>query len=94
MLTLQTSTGQRDCSGTTRRDFLRVGTLGIGGLTLSSFLEEKAHASSSSIDYVRNKSVVLLYLSGGASHIETFNPNMGAPSPYRSLTGEVSTTLP
>ncbi len=94
MLTLQTSTGQRDCSGASRRDFLRVGTLGIGGLTLSSLLEEKAHASSSSMDYVRNKSVVLLYLSGGASHIETFNPNMGAPSPYRSLTGEVSTTLP
>lgn len=94
MLTLHTSAGQPDCSGTSRRDFLRAGTLGLGGMTLSSLLADKAHALDSGLNYVRDKSVVLLYLSGGASHIETFNPNMGAPSPYRSLTGEVPTSLP
>ena len=54
----------------------------------------RAAAAESGIKYLRNRSVVLLYLSGGASHIETFNPNMGAPAPYCSLTGEVKTTVP
>src|SRR5205823_13208819 len=43
---------------------------------------------------VRDKAVVLVFLAGGASHIETFNPNMGGPEPARSVTGEVRTTLP
>jgi hypothetical protein len=43
---------------------------------------------------IRDRAVVLLFLSGGASHIETFNPNMDAPSPYRSLTGGIQTSLP
>ena len=36
-----------------------------------------------------HKAVVLLFLGGGPSHIETFNPSMDAPSPFRRLTGEV-----
>ncbi len=94
MLTIQTTKGQEDCTGIPRRDFLRVGALGLGGLNLPGLLASKADASASGVDYVRDKAVVLLYLSGGASHIETFNPNMEAPSPYRSMTGEVSTSLP
>jgi hypothetical protein len=94
MLSIQTSPGSRDCSGTNRRDFLRVGSLGLAGLQLPGLLANKAHALESGKDYVKDKAVVLLYLSGGASHIETFNPNMGAPSPYNSMTGEVKTTLP
>jgi uncharacterized protein (DUF1501 family) len=94
MLTLQTGRGARECDGVTRRDFLRVGTLGLGALSLPQLLAVKAHASAAGDDYVRDKAVVLLYLSGGASHIETFSPNMEAPAPYYSLTGEVKTTLP
>src|SRR4029453_10514712 len=37
---------------------------------------------------------VLLFLSGGASHIETFDPKMAAPDGVRSITGEVQSTLP
>ncbi len=94
MLTVTTPSGSRDCSGVSRRDFVRVGALGMSGLTLPGLLAAKARAGSSDTDYVRDKAVVLLYLSGGASHIETFNPNMDAPAPYHSLTGEVKTTLP
>ncbi|MEM7235677.1 MAG: DUF1501 domain-containing protein [Planctomycetota bacterium] len=43
---------------------------------------------------MRDRSVVFVYLSGGASQIETFNPNMDEPAPYRSLTGEVPTSVP
>jgi uncharacterized protein (DUF1501 family) len=93
MLTVLSGNGRPDCEGVSRRDFLRIGTLGIGGLSMSGLLAAKAHAGASDADFVRDKAVVVLYLSGGASHIETFNPNMDAPAPYHSLTGEVKTTL-
>ena len=44
--------------------------------------------------YVKDEAVVLVFLGGGASHIETFNPNMDGPEQSRSITGEVKTTLP
>jgi uncharacterized protein (DUF1501 family) len=75
-----------------RRDFLRAGALGLGGLTLPWLLERRALAQEQ--DAVRDRAVVLLFLSGGASHIETFNPNMDAPAPYHSVTGQVQTSLP
>jgi hypothetical protein len=43
---------------------------------------------------VKDKSVVLLFLQGGPSHIEFFDPKMTAPSEMRSITGEVQTNLP
>jgi hypothetical protein len=94
MLTLQTTNGARDCGGLTRRDFVRAGMLGLGGLTLPWLLRNKALAAENGADYVRDKAVVMIFLSGGASHIETFNPNMDGPEPSRSVTGEVRTTLP
>src|SRR5262249_55622202 len=94
MFTLQTTTGRRDCQGTTRRDFVKAGVLGLGGVTLPWLLERKARAAGAGSDYVKNKSVILVFLGGGASHIETFNPNMDAPAPYSSITGAVRTTIP
>jgi hypothetical protein len=95
MLTLHAQSSSRDCSGWSRRDFLRVGALGIGSLALPDLLRAKAAAGSAGNGgFIRDKSIVLLFLGGGASHIETFNPNMMAPSPYCSVTGEVSTAIP
>lgn len=94
MLKIYSSAGDCDCSGVSRRDWLRAGVLGAGAMSLPGMLMHRAAAATTGVDYLRDKSVVLLYLSGGASHIETFNPNMGAPAPYCSLTGEVKTTVP
>ena len=95
MLRINTTTGMSgDCEGFSRRDFLRVGGLGLGGLALPDLFAARALAADSKVDFVRDKAVVLLYMSGGASHIETFNPNMDAPSPYNSVMGEVKTSLP
>lgn len=93
MLTVDFSGGGRDCSGLQRRNFLRAGTLALGGLTLPGLLATQA-AAGQKASYVRDRSVVLLYLSGGASQIETFDPKMTAPKEYRSVTGEVKTTTP
>ena len=92
MLTINCSNGAKDCEGTRRRDFLRVGSLAMCGLSLPTLLAAKANAADA--DYLQDKSVVLLYLSGGASHIETFDPKMTAPDGIRSVTGEVKTNLP
>jgi uncharacterized protein (DUF1501 family) len=92
MLTVFTGRGSCDCEGVTRRDFLRIGALSLGSLTLSQLLAARAEASGES--YIRDKAIVLLYLSGGASHIETFDPKMTAPEGVRSLTGEVATSIP
>jgi hypothetical protein len=43
---------------------------------------------------VKQKSVVLIFCSGGLSHIETFDPKLSAPAEYRSMTGELATSLP
>jgi len=92
MLTIASQTTTRDCQGNTRRDFLKAGFLGLGGLTLPWLLEQKAHASEGA-SFVRDKAILLIFCGGGASHIETFNPNMGAPEPFCSVTGEVRTPI-
>jgi hypothetical protein len=72
-----------------RRDFLRVGSLALGGLALPSLLPGRGWASSESA--VAGKSVIFLFLHGGPSQIETFDPKMSAPAEVRSATGEVAT---
>lgn len=91
MLTLQTSAGGQDCEGISRRDCLQIGTLGLGGLALPGLLQAQA---GNLPGFVRDKSIVLLFLGGGPSQVETFNPNMAQPEPYRSVTGEVKTNVP
>ena len=92
MFTIETARSNRCCDGLTRRSFLRVGSLGLAGLSLADLLASRAHAGKA--DFVRDKSVVFLYLAGGPSQIETFDPKMDAPSEVRSMTGECQTRLP
>ncbi len=91
MLTLLSQHGDFACDRVSRRDFLRIGSLGLGGLTLPGWLAAQAEAGT---NIARDKSVILLFLSGGASHIETFDPKMTAPVENRSMTGELATTIP
>ncbi|MFM8271929.1 MAG: DUF1501 domain-containing protein [Gemmata sp.] len=92
MLTLHTSSQFRDCAGLSRRSFLRAGAL--GGFALPWLLETRAAAGALDLAYVKDRAVVMVFLGGGASHIETFNPNMDGPEQSRSVTGEVKTALP
>jgi hypothetical protein len=93
MLTVSTRRRHSDCDRHTRRDFLRVGSLGVGGLGLSSLLAARARAREAGRS-VPETSVVWLWLGGGPTHIETFDPKMSAPSEYRSVTGECTTKVP
>lgn len=92
MLTISDWRRNHTCQGVSRRDFLHIGGLALGGLSLPALLAARAGAAAGSI--VRDKSIVLLFLQGGPSHIEFFDPKMTAPAEIRSITGEVSTRLP
>lgn len=76
-----------------RREFLRVGGLALGGLTLPGLLSLQAQAAGSGT-LLKNKSVIFLFMHGGPSQIETFDPKMTAPSGIHSVTGEVATKIP
>lgn len=93
MLELRHGRRQGNCEGTSRRDVLRVGTLGLGaGLGLGGLLRSRAAAAASGIA-TKDTSVIWLWLGGGPTHVETFDPKMTAPAEYRSVTGEVKTNL-
>ena len=87
-----TRTG-RNCDGTSRRDFLKVGALGMSGFLLPDLLRARAAAAEAG-KTTKNTSVVWLWLGGGPTHIETFDPKMSAPAEYRSAVGAVQTRLP
>src|SRR5262249_48293215 len=93
MLDLVSNQSYRDCEGFTRRNFLRVGALGAGALTLPMLLQARAQAAAAG-QSTKDTAVVWLWLSGGPTHVETFDPKMTAPSEYRSVTGEVATSIP
>jgi hypothetical protein len=79
------------CDGTSRRDFLKIGSLGLSGFLLSDLLRARCHGSPASD---RRTSVVWLWLGGGPTHVETFDPKMSAPAEYRSTIGAVPTRIP
>ena len=76
-----------------RRDFLRVGSLGLGGLTLPHFLGTNS-ALANFTQLVKDRSVIFLFMHGGPSQTETFDPKMTAPAGVRSATGELQTAIP
>lgn len=92
MLSFFDNDASLSCDGYNRRDFLRIGSLGLAGLSLPALLA--ARASASGADFVKDKSVVFLFLRGGPTQHETFDPKMTAPEGIRAMYGETKTKLP
>jgi hypothetical protein len=86
MLTIQ------DSRRLNRRAFLQVGSLALGGLSLGDLLCARVRAAEAKRP-VTEKSVIFLFLHGGPSQIETFDPKMTAPAGVRSATGETATKI-
>lgn len=78
----------RNCEGMSRRDLLRVGALGLGGLTLPGLLASEAGAAAS-----RDVNVILIWLDGGPSHIDMFDPKPEAPVEVRGEFGAIETNV-
>jgi hypothetical protein len=92
MLKLLGSRKGISCDGATRRDFLKVGALGLTGLALPDLLRARARAAATG-QPTKNTSVVWLWLGGGPTHVETFDPKMSAPAEFRSVVGAVQTNV-
>ena len=82
-----------DCTGLSRRSFLRVGGLSALGLSLPGFLRLQAAAAEAGAQR-KNINCILLWMQGGPSHIDTFDPKPDAPVEIRGEFGTVATTLP
>ena len=78
MLTIQ-GKGHKYCDGVTRRSFLRIGGLAMGGLTLPQLLS----AESASGTGGSPKSIIMIFLSGGAPHQDMYDLKMDAPVEVR-----------
>ena len=93
MLNLWRSRQEINCDGSTRRDFLKVGALGMGSLLLPDLLKARAAATAAG-QPTKNTSVIWLWLGGGPTQVETFDPKMSAPAEYRSTVGVVQANVP
>ena len=86
------------CSGpdSTRREFLRLGLTGFAGLTLSDILRLQASAAESvpKAPASERPAVILVWLRGGASHLETFDCKPHASADFRGPYQPISTNVP
>lgn len=88
---------KRLCGGITRRDALRVGALGFGGLTLAELLQWREQAQASGdrpSGFGRAKSVILIHLYGAPSQLEWVDPKPDAPVEIRGELGVIPSSLP
>lgn len=74
-----------------RKSLMTLGGLSLGGVFLS--LADVLRARADDMKDHPNTSIVFIWMRGGASHIETFNPLDEAPSEFRSMNGSISTSL-
>ena len=80
--------GHRTCDGIRRRDFISAGGLSLWGLSLAHLLEASASAAAP-----KAENAIVLWLGGGMSQLDTFDPKPDAPPEIRGHFGTISTRL-
>jgi hypothetical protein len=86
-----TGPAKRLCDGITRREVLRVGALAFGSLTLADVLRGRAQAGRAAGDA---RSVIMVWLRGGPSHIDSYDMKPDAPVEIRGEFRSISTSVP
>ncbi len=99
MLVIPGLAGKDTCDGITRRELLRIGGSAMLGLSLADLLGlEKARAAQAPAaggpGFGKAKSVILLYLQGGPSHLDLWDPKDNVPDNVRSVFKAINTKLP
>ena len=82
----------RSCDRVTRRELLRVGSLAALGISLPGFLERRAARAGGRSG--KDVSCILIWLQGGISHIDSFDPKPEAPQEIRGEFGAIATNVP
>jgi hypothetical protein len=77
------------CYGISRRDFLRAGFLGLGSLSMADLFRLRAETAAAA-----DTAVILVFLAGGPSHLETYDMKPGAPDSIRGPFRPIATTVP
>jgi Protein of unknown function (DUF1501) len=90
MLTMAGRAHAGYCDGVTRRDFLRIGGLALGGLSLPQLLEAEARAGAGR----SHKAVIMIFLAGGPPHLDMFDMKPDAPSGIRGEYKPIPTNVP
>src|SRR5881227_3730345 len=92
MLRIQGQDRSVNCAGVSRRSFLQAGFLGLAGLTLADFLclQEQAAAAGQAR---KSTAVILLWMDGGPSQLETYDPKPDAPAEVRGPYGAIATSV-
>jgi hypothetical protein len=80
--------------GLSRRSFVKAGVLGTAGLTLAELLRTEARAAANGQSSHRVNSVIILWMRGGPSHIDMWDPKPQAPAEYRGEFGTMRTNVP
>lgn len=90
MLSITAKDRHRYCDGLDRRSFLKAGFLGAAGLALPDFLRLKAQAGQST----RDTAVIMIWLDGGPTHMDTYDIKTEAPAEYRGTMKTTKTVVP
>ena len=92
MLTIYGSANDKPslCDGVSRRNFLKIGALGMGGLTLPELLRAEAQAGVGS----SHKAVIMIYMVGAPPHQDMYDLKMNAPSEIRGSFRPIKTNVP
>jgi Protein of unknown function (DUF1501) len=90
MLTIAGRAQAGYCDGVTRRDFLKIGGLALGGLSLPQLLAAEAQAGIAR----SHKSVIMVFLAGGPPHMDMFDMKPDAPAGIRGEYQPIATNVP
>jgi hypothetical protein len=80
----------RFCDGLSRRNFLRIGALGLGGMALPELLKAEAQSNLGR----SRKAIIMIYLPGGPPHQDTFDIKVDAPQEIRGEFRPIKTSVP
>lgn len=94
MFTIWGAKQEAYCDGMTRRGFLNVGALGLAGLSWADLLRIRAQEAPGAKEAPRSKSVIMVYLPGGPSHIDMYDLKPNAPDQCRGEFKPIQTNVP
>ena len=93
MLTILGENSGSFCDGHSRRDFLQIGGLALGGASLPQLLQAESSLGKSSRG-INHKAVIMIMLPGGPPHQDMWDLKMDAPSEYRGEFRPIKTNVP
>ncbi len=93
MLRVDSGTTGRYCDGLARRNFLQIGMAGMGALGLPDLLRAKESSRTGKVAS-KDTSVILIWIDGGLSHLDTYDMKPDAPTEVRGIWSPIPTNVP